>query len=92
MMDDNNDEDRPMYQNVLSMVSIQSTLIANDERPIATTVTDGETVELGSHEFVAAAGVTVVVRVSDKKSFCVSASNVDGARAKERCITPDTEE
>lgn len=85
LMDDNTDENRPMYEDMLRMETMQIALIANDERPVATTVSDGESVKVGSKEFVASPGVTVVVRATDKDSFCVSASNDLGKQGQERC-------
>lgn len=85
MLDGNTDEDRPMYQDMLRMESMQRLLVANEERPVATTVSDGETARIGGQDFVASPGVTVVVRATDADSFCVSASNDLGAQGLERC-------
>lgn len=79
------DEDRPMYVDMLRMQNMQTGLIANKERPVEATVSDGGTVEIGAHKFTASAGVTVVVRVVDKNSFCVRASNDQGLESEERC-------
>lgn len=85
MMDASHDEDRPTYQDMLRMENLQRLLVANKERPVATTVTGGESVDIGPDTFKSSPGVTVVVRVVDKDSFCVSASNDRGVEAKERC-------
>jgi hypothetical protein len=85
MLDDDLDEDRSMYQDMLRMQTYQAAHIANDGRPVEAKVSDGESVEIGSKEFVASPGVTVVVRATDKNSFCVSASNDLGEKASERC-------
>lgn len=85
MMDADHDEDRPAYQDMLRMENLQRSLVANKERPVAATVTGGQSVKIGPDTFTSSAGVTVVVRVVDKNSFCVSASNDLGAKAKERC-------
>lgn len=84
MLDDNIDEDRPMYQDLLRMQNFQTVHIANDGRPVETTVADGEKVKVGAEEFEASSGVTVVVRATDRNSFCVTASNDLGEKA-ERC-------
>lgn len=84
MLDDNIDEDRPMYLDLLRMQDYQAAHIANDGSPVETTVSDGENVEVGAEEFEASPGVTIVVRATDSNSFCVSASNDLGEEA-ERC-------
>ena len=85
MLDASLDDDRPVFQDVLLMQTYQVANIANDGRPVEATVSDGESVEVGSHTFVASPGVTVVVRATGKNSFCVSASNDDGVKSQERC-------
>ena len=85
MLDDNVDEDRPMFQDMLRMQDFQALHIANGGRPVETTVSDGAGVEVGAQEFIASRGVTVVVRATDQDSFCVSASNDLGEKAPERC-------
>lgn len=85
MMDADHDEDRPMYQDMLRMENMQNALVANDQRPVPATVSDGESVTVGAKDFVASAGVTVVVRATDKNSFCVSASNDLGMTVEEQC-------
>lgn len=84
MLDDNIDEDRPMYHDLLRMQTYQAVHIANDGRPVEATVSDGEKVKVGGKTFTASAGVTVVVRATDRNSFCVTASNDLGEKA-ERC-------
>jgi hypothetical protein len=85
MLDDDLDEDRPMYQDMLRMQTYQAEHIDNDGAPVEATVSDGESIEVGAEEFIASPGVTVVVRATDKDSFCVSASNDLGEKASERC-------
>lgn len=87
MLDDDLDEDRSMYQDMLRMQTYQAAHIANDGNPVETTVSDGESVKVGAEEFIASPGVTVVVRATDKDSYCVSASNDLGEKAKERCTS-----
>lgn len=84
MLDDNIDEDRPMYQDLLRMQNYQAVHIANDGRPVEATVSDGEKVKVGAETFTASAGVTIVVSATDSNSFCVTASNDVGENA-ERC-------
>lgn len=84
MLDASIDEDRPMYQDLLRMQTLQTAHVANDGRPVETTVSDGEEVEVGASTFVASPGVTVVVRAIDDDSFCVTASNDLGEKS-ERC-------
>ncbi len=79
------DDDRPMYQDMQLMLSYQAAHIANEGRPVETTVSDGESVTVGANEFTASPGVTVVVRATDKDSFCVSASNDHGVKSPEHC-------
>lgn len=84
MLDDNIDEDRPMYQDLLRMQTFQVAHIVNDGLPVEGTVSDGEKVTVGANEFVASPGVTIVVRATDGTTFCVTASNDLGEKA-ERC-------
>ena len=85
MLDDDLDEDRSMYHDMLNMQTYQATHVANGGRPVETTVSDGESVKVGGQEFIASPGVTVVVRATDEDSYCVSASNDLGMTASERC-------
>lgn len=85
MADADLDEDRPMYHDMFLMQTYETAHVANNGRPVETTVSDGQSVEIGGKEFIASPGVTVVVRATGKNSFCVSASNNLGERAKERC-------
>jgi hypothetical protein len=85
MLDGNIDEDRPMYQDMLRMQNFQAIHVANDGRPVETTVSDGQKVDVGAQVFVASPGVTIVVRAIDKNSYCVSASNDHDEKASERC-------
>lgn len=84
MLDNNIDEDRPMYQDLLRMQTYQSDHIFNGGSLVETTVADGETVEVGAKPFEASAGVTIVVRATDSDTWCVTASNDLGEKA-ERC-------
>ena len=84
MLDDNIDEDRPMYQDLLRMQNLQAVHLANDGRPVEATVSDGEKVKVGAEVFESSPGVTIVVRATDSNSFCVTASNDLGEKA-ERC-------
>lgn len=85
MLDDDLDEDRSMYEDMLRMQTYQAEHIANNGRPVETTVSDGQSVKVGGEEFIASPGVTVVVRATGEDSYCVSASNDLGEKASERC-------
>jgi hypothetical protein len=85
MLDDDLDEDRSMYQDMQRMQTYQAAHIANEGRPVETTVSDGESVEVGAEMYIASPGVTIVVRAIDEDSYCVSASNDLGQKASERC-------
>lgn len=85
MLDEDLDEDRSMYEDMLRMQTYQAEHIDNDGRPVETTVSDGKSVEVGAEKFIASPGVTVVVRAIDEDSYCVSASNDRGKKASERC-------
>lgn len=86
MIDSSHDEDRPLYQDMLAMQTMQAQLVANKERPVEVSVSDGETVEVGKNKtFTVSSGVTIEVRVVDHDSFCVSGHNDLGATSPERC-------
>jgi len=85
LLDGTVDEDRPMYQDMLRMQSFQTVHIANGGQPVEATVADGETVAVGSSEFIASPGVKIVVRAVDADSYCIRASNDLGEKSSERC-------
>lgn len=85
MLDADLDEDRPLFQDIARMQDYQVAHLANDGRPVEATVSDGQSVMVGSKEFVASPGVTVVVRATDTTSFCVSGSNDQGVTSQEHC-------
>ena len=85
MLDDAHDEDRPLFQDMLNMQVLQTAVVANKQRPVDVTVSDGESVEVGAGEFTASPGVTIVVRAVDHNSFCISGSNDLGVTSPERC-------
>ncbi|UUZ59069.1 hypothetical protein [Nocardioides sp. B-3] len=84
MLDDNIDEDRPMYRDLQRMQTYRAAHVANDGSPVEVTVSEGEVVEIGASAFETSPGVTIRVRATDKDSFCVTASNDSGEKA-ERC-------
>ena len=84
-LDGDLDQDRPMYEDLQLMLNYQAAHIANEGRPVEATVSDGESIKVGANEFTASPGVTVVVRATDKDSFCVSASNGQGVKSPEHC-------
>lgn len=84
MLDDNIDEDRPMYHDLHLMELYQAAHVAGAAPPVEGTVSDGEEMVVGAQTFEASAGVTVAVRATDIDSFCVAVSNELGEKA-ERC-------
>lgn len=85
LLDESHDGNRPLYEDLLTMQNLQGSLVFNKEPPVAVTVSDGESEEIGNLTFTASDGVTVVVRVIDDNSFCVSGSNDNGVKSPERC-------
>lgn len=78
------DGDRPMYHDMERMQGLQAAYIATGQPPVETQLRGGQSVVIGETEFVASDGVTLSVRTTEDGSFCVSASNEEGA-SSERC-------
>jgi hypothetical protein len=84
MLDHSVDGDRPMFHDMERMAQLQTAYVATGQPPVEADLTDGESVMIGTTEFVVSEGVTLAVRATDGDDFCISASNSAGA-SSERC-------
>ncbi len=84
-MDEGLDRERPMYADMVRMENMQTLNIANGGRPVEADLSGGDTVEVGAQEFVTSPGVRLVVRATDKNSYCIRVSNEFGAKSSEHC-------
>jgi hypothetical protein len=85
-LDERIDRDRPMYSDLSRMTAMQDTSLAETGKAVPTQLSGGESAEIGSEEFVASDGVSVVVRGLDgDTAYCITVRNEHGSESDEHC-------
>ena len=85
-LDNGIDRDRPMYSDLSRMTVLQNKSIADTGRVVPAQLSGGESVKIGSDEFVASDGVSVDVRgLAGDTAYCITVRNEHGSESDEHC-------
>lgn len=85
-LDERIDRDRPMYADLSRMTILQDKSLAESGKVVPVQLASGESAQIGTDEFVASDGVSVVVRGLDgDTAYCITVRNEHGSESDEHC-------